>query len=139
MQERAIFGHGLSTSRETNWNVGGVDQIAHNLYIEILQELGIVGLVIFLMYVYAIWKSLVGAKSFLEESIEENRWLINFVTAVQAWVLMDLFYSMACFGLSSWEWYLFGGMAAVSYRLAQKSSLEQEAEVKSGEAKAVTI
>ena len=139
MQERAVFGHGLSTSKETNWNVGGVDQIAHNLYIEILQELGIVGLVIFLMYVYAIWKCLVGAKSFLEESIEENRWLINFVTAVQAWVLMDLFYSMACFGLSSWEWYLFGGLAAVSYRLAQKSSLEQENEVKSGEVKAVTI
>lgn len=122
MQERAVFGHGLSTSRETNWNVGGVDQIAHNLYIEIMQELGIVGLVLFLMYVYAIWKCLAGSKTLLEGSTEENRWLINFVTAIQAWVLMDLFYSMACFGLSSWEWYLFGGLAAVSYNIAGKQS-----------------
>jgi putative inorganic carbon (hco3(-)) transporter len=139
MQERAVFGHGLSTSRETNWNVGGVDQIAHNLYIEILQELGIVGLVIFLMYVYAIWKCLVSAKKTLEEDNEENRWLINFITAIQAWILMDLFYSMACFGLSSWEWYLFGGLAAVSYRLAHEKSLEQEAEINSADAKTVSI
>ena len=122
MQERALFGHGLGTSKETNWNVGGVDQKAHNIYIEILQELGIVGLIIFLMYVYAIWNCLKDAKSVLEESAEENRWLINFVTAIQAWVLMDLFYSMACFGLSSWEWYFFGGLAAVSHNFAHEEN-----------------
>ncbi len=39
-------------------------------------------------------------------------------TAAQVWVVMDLFYSMTCFGLNSWEWYLFGGLSVALLRQA---------------------
>jgi O-antigen ligase len=52
---RPIFGYGLGTSREANANFGDNafgdnDKPAHNLYAEVAEELGFVGLFIFLLF-----------------------------------------------------------------------------------------
>lgn len=116
-----LFGNGLGTSGETNFNfTGGGSQVSHNLYIEILQEVGIVGFTIFMVYVASIIKSLRVAKSLLEESGRDRQtWLYRLILATQVWVAMDLFYSLSCFGLSSWEWYFFGGVATVCLAIAR--------------------
>ena len=127
---RPIVGHGLNTSIEATYHFGSgrknILQPPHNLYIEIMIELGIVGLILFMLYVFAMWKCLREAKASLDENLEENRQLIDLMTGIQAWMIMDLFYSLSCFGLSSWEWYLFGGLTAVCYRLAMQRAQEKE-------------
>ena len=44
---RPLIGHGLGTSREANWNVAGKDQIAHILWADVWQEIGLLGLGLF--------------------------------------------------------------------------------------------
>lgn len=117
---RPIFGHGLGTSYETNANdLAGRAQITHDMYIEILQELGVVGFIIFIIYIKSIISSLKEAKK-IANSLQDDKWLLNLITAIQVWIAMDLFYSISCFGLMSWEWYLFGGLSAACLRLASE-------------------
>lgn len=119
-----LFGNGLGTSGETNTNVlGGKAQITHNLYLEVFQEVGLIGFTLFMMYIFAILKCLCEARRLLlHQGRGEMDWLYRFVTAVQAWVVMDLFYSLSCFGLRSWEWYFFGAVATVSLALAKEQN-----------------
>lgn len=118
---KPFVGHGLGTSREVAANfLSGRAQIAHNLYTEILQELGIIGFIIFILFIAAIFKSLIQAKRLLIQMPSKAPVLINLATAVQAWIIMDLFYSLSCFGLNSWEWYFFGGVASVCLNLAKE-------------------
>lgn len=115
-----IFGHGIGTSREANVNiVGGSAQPTHNLYIEILQEVGIVGFFLFMLYIKSIITVLLSIKHLITDQ-EEDTFLANLVKALIVWVIMDLVYSLSCFGLSSWEWYLFGGMTAAAYKLVRE-------------------
>jgi O-antigen ligase len=115
-----LFGHGLGTSGETNWNImGGSSQITHNLYVEILQETGAIGLTLFLLYIATIIKSLRRTlQTLAEKGYAASDWLVRLSSAALVWVIMDLFYSMSCFGLRSWEWYFFGGIATVCHILA---------------------
>lgn len=120
---RPIFGHGLGTSAEANFNIfGGRAQKAHDLYIEVLQELGLIGFVLFALYIKAIFRNLLIAKRFLNDLKEKNSFLLNLIYATIVWMIMDLFYSLSCFGLNSWEFYLFGGISAVCLKLAKEYS-----------------
>lgn len=117
-----LFGNGLGTSGETNWNVlGGSSQITHSLYIEIVQETGFVGLFLFILYLVSITRSLRQARQELvSKGYAATDWLFRLTSATLVWVIMDLFYSFSCFGLSSWEWYFFGGVATVCCILAHE-------------------
>ena len=122
--DSTIFGHGLGTSLETNYNlIGGRAQVTHNLYIEILQELGIIGFVLFFVYVYFIIASAIRARRMLAASLLESPWIRSLSTALVVWAIMHLFYSFSCFGLNSWEWYFFGGLSTVCARFAKPKDL----------------
>lgn len=41
---------------------------------------------------------------------------------MQVWLLMNILFSFASYGLSSYEWYLFGGLSVVTARLAKSTS-----------------
>ncbi len=115
---RPIFGHGIGTSREANANFGKDDQPAHNLYLEILQELGIVGLVIFLFLIKSIFENFRRSLKALQDSAENLVFLRTVGEAMQVWFFMNLLFSLASFGLSSYEWYLFAGFSVVLRRLS---------------------
>jgi O-antigen ligase len=125
-----LFGNGLGTTREANWNIlGHSSQITHNLYIEVLQSIGIIGFSLFILYIVAIVRCLRQAqKLLLIKGYDSNDWLIRLSSAILAWVFMDLFYSISCFGLISWEWYFFGGTATVCHALAQEREVMLNAE-----------
>ncbi len=129
VSNKPLFGHGLGTSREISANYGGGGRalLTHDLYIEVLQELGLVGFIIFFLYIKAVVMSLIRAKKILTELSSDNSWLINLITATLVWMGMHLFYSLSCFGLSSWEWYLFGGVATVCLKLAQEYAANEVA------------
>lgn len=118
---KPIQGNGLGTSREVNWNIyGESSQITHNLYLEIAQELGFIGLFIFLLYIRSIYRMILKSKQVLRQKNLQNSWHFRMIKSVQVWFFMDIVYSMSVFGLRSWEWYLFGGFAAISYKISEK-------------------
>ena len=118
MNFHGLFGHGLGTSSEVNANYLGSSQPSHDLYLEALQEVGIAGFLLFLSYMYAIFQTLQRAvQNFPDE--HQGCFLHQVIQALLVWIFMQVIYDLSCFGLSSWEWYLFGGVATVTVYLAE--------------------
>jgi putative inorganic carbon (hco3(-)) transporter len=120
---RPVFGHGLGTSREANANLRGNDQLSHNLYTEVGQELGLAGLFIFLLFIGAITINFIRAsKQYpLQEKVAFSKRVVD---GMQVWLVMNIISSFASYGLLSYEWYLFGGLSVVVRNLSEKESRE---------------
>ena len=116
--KRPFFGHGMGTSIEANTHVSGVYLIAHNLYLEILQELGFFGLIIFLYYIKEIIKNFLSSLTNVKKNLSKNLYMLNIIHAMQVWLTMNILFSFASYGLSNYEWYLFGGLSVVMTRLS---------------------
>lgn len=115
---RPIFGHGLGTSYEVNTWVrpGGVAQISHNTYAETSQELGFVGLGIFLAYIWSAMKGSWNASKALRG--RDYGPALTIAGQVMPVMMATLFvFSFATYGLSEYHWYLLGGMGVVTMRL----------------------
>lgn len=107
-----VFGHGLGTSGEANFNYGGRTVISHTLYAEIFQELGIVGLLYFLTIIAGIFKNLKSPPIHGESQFVSDLRKSLFIFAV-----MNVFFALASYGLSSYEWYL---LMALSLLVSQR-------------------
>ena len=107
---RPVFGHGLGTSLEANANFGHTAQPAHNLYVEIFQELGVVGLMFFVSYMVSIYKNLV---SF---SRKDDLLLLLTKKSLLTFFCTNVIFSFASYGLSGYEWYFLGGMSLLLAR-----------------------
>ena len=116
--ELPIFGHGLGTSLETNANAVGNAMPAHNLYVEVFQELGAFGLVFIIAFIIAIYRNFRAARRALRRASVPDPYLVRLVDAMQTWLLMNTLFSFASYGLSSYEWYLFAGLSVVVRRMA---------------------
>ena len=125
VMHRPLFGHGLGTSAEANYHFttagpyGGRALPAHNLYIEVAQELGLVGLIIYLAFLASILRSFAKCRSAFAHS-QASGYLKNLVDGMAVWLAMSLVFSFASYGLSSYDWYLFAGLAVVLERLRDK-------------------
>jgi len=116
---RPLFGHGMGTSYEANVNYADLHHRAHNLYAEVAQELGFIGLFLFLLYIGAIirelkkqhniWKN---QKANHSEFIQASR------DGLRVFLYMNLLFSLASFGLSGYEWYLMPALLIVLSRLS---------------------
>ncbi len=116
---RPLFGYGLGTSREANANFAGIDQPAHNLYVEVASELGLIGMIVFILFI----KSIVINFSQINRmySRQEARgFLFKLNDAMQVWLAMNIVFSFASYGLSSYEWYLFAAFSRVILRLTEE-------------------
>jgi len=113
-----VFGHGLGTSREAIANYTGRYILSHNLYTEILIEIGLFGFLIFLYYIYTIFKTMADAKMQCERQKERNIFIVNMLDSMQVWLFMNIIFSLASYGLSGYEWYLFGGLSASIKRIS---------------------
>jgi O-antigen ligase len=114
---RPFFGHGLGTSQEASANFADIDQVAHNLIAEVALELGFVGLVIFAFLIISIFTAFRRCKKAYADR-EAGTFLARTVDAMQVWLLLNIVFSLASYGLTSYEWYLLGGLAVVLQRLA---------------------
>jgi hypothetical protein len=114
---RPLFGHGLGTSREANAHYGAYGRPSHNLYTEAAQELGFVGLMIFLAYIWSVLWSMRGLARALRETPGAPAVLQALVSALQVWFGTNLLFSFASYGLSSYEWYMGAGLVEVSRRM----------------------
>lgn len=122
---RPIFGHGLGTSREANANFGRMDQPAHNLYAEVAQELGGVGLIIFLFFLKSIYMTFINCKRAYILSKNTNLFITSMIDAMQVWLWLNILFSFASYGLNSFEWYLLGGFSVVMQKLTMENMAEK--------------
>jgi O-antigen ligase len=119
--KRPIFGYGLGTSLEANYNEAGATHLSHNLYTETLIELGAVGLFIFGAYLLATWRNArdvlrnISGSATSEERLGAQ--LVWLPKALLVWMAMSLVFGLASYGLSEYQWYLFGGLTVVTLRM----------------------
>jgi O-Antigen ligase len=119
-----FVGHGLGTSLEANWNFAGIHIRSHNLYIEVAEELGILGLIIFLFFIWSIVKSFEWTvKKVSNSDSKRDKYLLSLRKSLQVWLLMNLIFSFASYGLSSYEWYLLAGLSSVLKRLSPEQQV----------------
>jgi O-antigen ligase len=113
---RPLFGHGLGTSGEANANFGTSEQPAHNLYAEVAEELGFLGLLLFLGFMITLCKEVNRARA--NSDGDNPRELVRATTdALQVYLAMNVTFSLASYGLSGPEWYLMAGISDVILRL----------------------
>lgn len=115
---KPVFGHGLGSSKEANWHYAGHAQLAHNLWLEVAQELGIIGLIIFFLYAKEIYRGFKITNEKMNNNPDASPFLKACLPAMQAWLVMNFLFSFASYGLTSYEWYLFGGFSAAIARVA---------------------
>jgi putative inorganic carbon (hco3(-)) transporter len=121
---RPFFGHGLGTSAEANSNYTsfgpyvGKRLPAHNLYIEVAQELGFIGLVLFSIFMVKVVVEFIRSRNILRGAAPDNM-LARLHDSLQVWLAMNLVFSLASYGLRSYDWYLFAGLSVVLNRLAK--------------------
>ena len=133
---RPIVGHGLGTSLEANYNRFGNNTITHNLYVEVLQELGVLGLAIFLFFLKSIAENMTKARAKLAKQQSPSPYLVNLMHGLQCWFVMELVFSLASYGLSLHKWYLLAGLTVVAGSLTnQLKNAEDPALVKSAMAR----
>lgn len=131
---RPIFGYGLGTSAEANAHYtengpyAGREMPAHNLYVELAQELGVPGLIIFLFLIKSIVNGFAKSRAVLRDR-ETGAFLPGLIDAMQIWLAMNFVFSFASYGLSSYEWYLFAGLSVVLQRLVPQESTERRAQL----------
>jgi len=122
---RPIFGHGLGTSLEANSNYTGRYLLSHNLYAELAIELGLFGLVIYILYLKAIYNNIKNIRTKYSNIIYQRKTFINsFYKATVILFYMNLIFSMMSYGLSGYEWYLLGGMTIVLHRICEEKKLK---------------
>jgi putative inorganic carbon (hco3(-)) transporter len=114
---RPFFGHGLGTSAEAQANYTNTDMPAHNLFVEIAQELGFIGLLLFLVFIAVVTREVRVARQRCLEAGSTGI-VLRTADAVQVFFWMNIVSSWASYGLSSYEWYLMAGLSAVMSRLA---------------------
>jgi O-antigen ligase len=114
---KPIFGHGLGTSHEANANFSNRDQPSHNLYAEISQELGLIGLIVFIYFIYCVFKNFSEFSKFNRNNYEIGDFEINLNNAMLVWLIMNVIFSFASYGLSQYGWYLFAGLSVALNRI----------------------
>ena len=116
--ERPIFGHGLGTTAESKVHNGHGPQASHNLYTELLVEIGVVGAFFFLRFLYSIWVSLREVERAVAEDKERSVDDIHrrLVQCFVALFWMYVVFSANYFGLSQDYWYALAGMVTAFAR-----------------------
>ncbi|MCR8915818.1 hypothetical protein FDP08_03425 [Marinobacter panjinensis] len=124
---RPVVGHGLGTTQEAKFHKRGSTQASHNLYAELIIELGLIGFVLFLRFLIKIAKKLSRVREDFKNRNYSNQdfyYRLNKVLIAVFW--MYAVYSINYWGLSQYYWYLFGGLVIAFGRLLDidKSSNE---------------
>ena len=100
--------------------------LAHNLYAEVAQELGFVGLFLFMLYLFAIFKALtIEQKKWQPLAVSQPNFMQSSRNALLVFFYMNLLFSMASYGLSLYQWYLIPGLIVVLERI-QDQHVERE-------------
>ncbi|MBU2955610.1 O-antigen ligase family protein [Marinobacter sp. F3R08] len=138
---RPVVGHGLGTTPEAKFHKLGRTKASHNLYAELMIELGLIGFVIFLWFLYQIARKLSVVRSqfqVLTKQVQCYYSRLNKCLIAVFW--MYAVYSLNYWGLSQYYWYLFGGLVIAFGRLValEQNGFSDQTEGKSSHRSKVT-
>jgi len=111
--EHPLFGYGFGTSGEALFNFKGGHTISHTLYTEALMEIGIFGIPFLLVYLAQLWKAAMQTYRLSNQNQDRLRLapiLLWNPPALLVWLIGYLFFSIFSYGLSTYTWYLYGGI-----------------------------
>lgn len=114
--EMPIFGHGVGTTPEAKFHTFGRTQAAHSFPAELIIEIGIIGLFIFLRFIRSAWRNIKALTASLNQAgalSGEQLWRRDLIRALQCVFWMYAFYSLNYWGLSQYYWYLLCGLLVV--------------------------
>lgn len=125
---RPLFGHGLGTTREAKANyVSGRAQAAHNLYAEVMIELGLVGFAFFLNFLSKVYQTVrerIGRIRLRDSPEATDSYYLRLQKACVTIFWMYAVFSFNYFGLSQDYWYLFGGLC-VAFGIIQRGTVDR--------------
>lgn len=113
---RPIFGNGLGTTQEAKYHKWGKSKASHNLYAELLIEIGVIGMFLFISYLASLWRMLKVLLGTLK-AIDDVGFWSNLSMAMLAIFWMYAVYSINYYGLSIYYWYMFGGLVIAVNRV----------------------
>jgi O-antigen ligase len=123
IRQKPLVGYGLGTSLEANYNLNQIGLVTHNLYLEVWQELGLFGLILFLLFIIS---NLQGYRRLLlQVQGTQNHYIINVTKTLGAWFLIFLVFSFASYGLSGYTLYLLVGLVESIIRITAKETSTQ--------------
>ena len=111
---KPIVGHGLGTTAEAKANIYGRTQASHNMYAELLIEVGILGFCIFVFYMINIKKNINSLIRRFVRPVKGNHkidFIESLTLSVNLCFWMYLVYSVNYWGLSVYHWYLLGALS----------------------------
>jgi len=113
---KPFVGHGIGTSSELGYNFRRDGLRAHNLYLEIWQEIGLFGLTIFIFFMVYIIFGWLKMRRLVQQT--GDKFLIATSDATGVWLLANLVFSLVSYGLLSYPWYLLAGLVSTIRRIA---------------------
>lgn len=123
--DRPLFGHGVGTSGEAIANTRGKYQLSHNLYAEVWIEVGLAGLVLYILFLLKVYQDMRQLKTnvlgkskrtyYGNEDIDS--YFVKLVRIYEPVFWMLIVFSIAQYGLSEWHWYIFVGLMLASKRI----------------------
>lgn len=124
--QRPIVGHGIGTTSEAKYHVYGIAQASHSLYAQLLIEIGFIGAIIFLAFLYRIGRQLAANQRLLRQHGDQIAdFYRNLNQAMVAVFWMYVVYSINYYGLSQYYWYFFGGLV-LAFAFVLKQQLKEQ-------------
>jgi len=106
--KRPLFGHGIGTTQEAKYIEYGGRLVSHSLYAELLIEIGMIGMVLFLRFLFVSYRQL--RYNCSRQLGTRYQFFSNLKKALLTVFFMYLVYSINYWGLTQFYWYFFGGL-----------------------------
>lgn len=116
--ERPILGHGLGTYKEANWNLKKEALASHDLYVGVLVELGILGFIIYFLFILSIFNNTFKIKKNFVPITENTNYLQIVANTLESVLITQLVFSVFAGGPSYYIWFLLGGISVAALRIA---------------------
>lgn len=124
--KRPIFGYGLGTTPEAKVHNGHHPAASHNLYAQLMIEIGFIGGVLFLRFLYLAYRSLAEMKRRRRGPPHpDEAYFARLNQTLTVIFFMYAVYSINYWGLSQYYWYNFAGLTFAFGRI--KSLVDQRA------------
>jgi len=138
--ERPVFGHGVGTSKEAIYHKYGSAYVSHILYLEAFIELGLIGFIIYMIFLKRIYSTIHRARSnFANASISthsnindnNNSYIYykNLLISLRCCFWMFLIFSFAQYGVSEYHWYVLAALCTLCERKSNLLSNNQSGKV----------
>lgn len=115
--KKPLFGYGIGTYKEANWNLMQEGLVSHNLYTGVLVELGVFGFAIFATFIVSLFTNIHKIKNTFENAAERDPYAMVLVNIIETVLISELVFSIFAGTLSYYIWYLFGGLSVILLRL----------------------